>query len=75
MWKMQNELLPPSLTQNFKTNNRNQLALSHNRLDISAKHITFAGPRLWNTIPENIQTKLTPKSFNNSMKKLLVDNL
>ena len=39
MWKMQNELLPPSLTRNFKFNNRNQLALSHNRLDISAKHI------------------------------------
>ena len=38
MWKLQNELLPPSLSGNFKTNNRNQLVLSHNRLEHSAKH-------------------------------------
>ena len=75
MWKMQNELLPPSLTRNFKFNNRNQLALSHNRLDISAKHITYAGPRLWTAIPADIQSKLTPRSFSISMKNFLVENL
>ena len=75
MWKLQNELLPPSLSLNFKSNNRNQLVLSHNRLDSSAKHITYAGPRLWNAIPADIQSKLTPKSFGNSMKNFLIDNL
>ena len=75
MWKLQNELLPPSLSQNFKSNNRNQLAISHNRLEYSARHITYAGPRLWNAIPADIQNKLTPKSFSNSMKNFLLDNL
>ena len=75
MWKMQNDLLPPSLTRNFKFNNRNQLTLAHNRLDISAKHITYAGPRLWTAIPADIQSKVTPRSFSNSMKNFLIDNL
>ena len=75
MWKMQNELIPPSLTRNFNSNSRNQLTISHNRLDHSAKHITYAGPRLWNAIPVDIRNKLTPKSFSNSMKKFLIDNL
>ena len=75
MWKLQNEILPPSLSRNFRMNNRSQLLLSHNRLEHSAKHITFSGPRLWNAIPSDIQNKLTPKSFSNSMKKFLLDNL
>ena len=75
MWKLQNELLPPSLTRNFNLNSRNQLTISHNRLEHSAKHITYAGPRLWSAIPADIQNKLTPKSFSNSMKNFLLANL
>ena len=75
MWKLQNELLPPSLSSNFKLNNRNQLALSYNRLDLSSKHIIYSGPRLWNSIPTDLQNKLTPKSFSKSMKEFLLENL
>ena len=75
MWKLQNELLPPSLARNFNLNSRNQLTISHNRLEHSAKHITYAGPRLWSAIPEDIQNKLTPKSFSNSMQNFFLDNL
>ena len=75
MWKLQHDLLPTSLSSTFKSNNRSQLALSHNRLAQSSKHITFAGPRLWNSIPSTLQDKLTPKSFSKSMKDFLLDSL
>ena len=75
MWKLRNDVLPPSLSRNFRLNNRNQLIISHNRLNQSAKHITFAGPSLWNDIPSNIQDKPTPKAFSKAMKDFLLDNL
>ena len=75
MWKLQHDLLPKSLSSNFKSNNRNQLALSHNRLAQFSKHITFAGPRLWSSIPSSLQDKLTPKSFSKSMKDFLLGSL
>ena len=75
MWKLQNNLIPPSLSTNFKQNNRSQLTISYNRLAQSAKHITYAGPNLWKAIPLNIQDKPTPKSFSSSMKAFLLDRL
>ena len=75
MWKLQNNLLPPSLSANFKQNNRNQLTTSYNRLAQSARHITYAGPKLWKAVPSNIQDKVTPKSFSNAMKAFLIDKL
>ena len=75
MWKLQKDVLPPSLSCNFKFNNRNQLVISHNRLTQSQKHITFAGPTLWNEIPSNIQDKPTPKAFSKAMKDFLLDDL
>ena len=75
MWKLQNNLIPPSLSTNFKQNNRSQLTISYNRLAQSAKHITYAGPNLWKAIPLNIQDKPTPKSFSSAMKAFLLDRL
>ena len=75
MWKFKNNLLPPSLSSNFRLNNRNQLAVTYNRLIQSASHITYAGPKLWNGIPSNIQDKTTPKSFSSAMKAYLLDKL
>ena len=54
MWKLNNGLLPPTLTHNFRIQ-RNQPSIMHNRLDSSAKHITYIGPRIWNKIPDNIR--------------------
>jgi hypothetical protein len=73
MWKLKNKLLPPSLISNFRTNNRNQTALLHNRLVSSTKHITFAGPRLWNDIHPTIQELKTPKSFSKALQKHLLN--
>ena len=75
MWKFKNNLLPSSLSSNFRLNNRNQLTVTYNRLIQSASHITHAGPKLWNGIPPNIQDKTTPKSFSNAMKAFLLDKL
>ena len=75
MWKLQTNLIPPSLSTNFKQNNRSQLTISYNRLAQSAKHITYAGPNLWKAIPLNIQDKPTPKSFSSAMKAFLLDRL
>ena len=74
MWKLRNNLLPPSLASNFRTN-RNQVVLIHNRLQSSSKHITYAGPRIWLDLPENIQNKTSLKSFTKSFKEYLLSNL
>ena len=74
MWKLTNKYLPPSLASNFRFH-RNQVVLLHNRLAISAKHITYAGPRIWQNLPENIKSKAFPKSFSKSLKSHLIQNL
>ena len=74
MWKLKNNLLPPSLASNFRTN-RNQVVLIHNRLQSSSKHITYAGPTIWLDLPENIQNKTSLKSFTKSFKEYLLSNL
>ena len=45
------------------------------QINTPEKYITYAGPRLWTTIPADIQSKLTPKSFGNSMKNFLIETL
>ena len=75
IWKLQNNLLPTSLSRNFKFNSRNQLTNPLNRLTHSAKHITYAGPRLWNDVPTDIKHKVTPKAFSKAMKDNLLSNL
>jgi hypothetical protein len=74
MWKLANEMLPPSLTKNFRIN-RKQIALSHNRLDTSAKHITYAGPRLWAKIPDHIKKISFPKSFSKTYRNHIIESL
>ena len=75
MWKLKNNLIPLSLSSNFRLNNRNQIVITYNRLLQSARHITYVGPKLWNEIPQSIQDKATPKSFSNAMKSFLIDKL
>ena len=75
MWKLKNNLIPSSLSSNFRFNKRNQISVSYNRLHQSARHITYAGPKLWNEIPLMIQDKPSPKSFSNAMKTFLLDKL
>ena len=74
MWKLWNEMLPPSLAKNFRIS-RNQITLSHNRLDTSAKHITYAGPRIWAQLPDNIKKITFQKSFSKTLQKHLIENL
>ena len=74
IWKLKNYLLPPSIASNFRMN-RNQITIMHNRLESSAKHITYAGLRIWNRIPVNIQDKTTPKSFTKSLLAHFINSL
>ena len=75
MWKLEHSLIPPSLTDNFKYNQRNQLSNPQNRLAQTASHITYAGPKLWAALPTKIKDKVTPKSFSNAFKAHLLENL
>ena len=74
MWKLDNNMIPPSLANNFRQN-RNQINIAHNRLQASNSHITYAGPRLWQNIPDNIKGKAFPKSFSTSFRTHLLDSL
>ena len=73
MWKLENGLIPNSLTGNFRTN-RNKIIPILNRLDSSAKHITYAGPKIWQTLPDNIKNIAFPKSFSKAVKNFFLEN-
>ena len=74
MWKLNNDMLPKSLASNFRTH-RNRIAISHNRLETSTNHITYAGPRLWQALPNDLKTKAFPKSFSEAVKSYLLQNI
>ena len=73
MWKLENNLIPKSLANNFRTN-RNRVIPILNRLESSAKHITYAGPKIWQSLPDNIKEIAFPKSFSKAVRNLLLDN-
>ena len=73
MWKLENGLIPISLANNFRMN-RNRIIPMLNRLESSAKHITYAGPKIWQTLPDDIKNITFPKTFSKAVKNLLLQN-
>ena len=73
MWKLANDVIPKSLARNFRTN-RNRVIPIFNRLESSAKHITYAGPKIWQSLPDDIKNIAFPKSFSKAVKNLLLQN-
>ena len=67
MWKLENGLIPKSLASNFRTS-RNRVIPILNRLESSAKHITYAGPKIWQKLPDEIKNIAFPKSFSKAVK-------
>ena len=59
MWKLDKELVPKSLARNFRVN-RNRVVPILNRLESSAKHITYAGPKVWQNLLDNIKNIAFP---------------
>ena len=74
MWKLKNDLLPSTLSQNFRIV-RNQIAVTQYRLDSSSKHLTYAGPRVWQNLPISIKDKAFPKSFRKALSSHLLEHL
>ena len=72
MWKLDNNLIPKSLAKNFRTQ-RNRVIPIVNRLESSAKHITYAGPKIWHNLPNDIKNIAFPKSFSKAVKNYLLD--
>ena len=73
MWKLENGLIPKSLASNFRTS-RNRVIPILNRLESSAKHITYAGPKIWQKLPDEIKNIAFPKSFSKAVKNHLLQN-
>ena len=73
MWKLENDIIPKSLARNFRTS-RNRIIPILNRLESSAKHITYAGPKVWQTLPDDIKNIAFPKSFSKAVKNHLLQN-
>ena len=67
MWKLENDLIPRSLATNFRTNRNRVIPILH-RLESSAKHITYAGPKIWQNLPGDIKNIAFPKSFSKAVK-------
>ena len=71
MWKLKNDLIPKSLARNFRIN-RNRVVPIINRLESSAKHIIYAGPKIWQALPNAIKEIAFPKSFSKAVKNHLL---
>ena len=75
MWKLANNYLPLSLSSNFKTHTipvRSQFAMPAPRLELTSRHINYAGIKLWNEIPHRIKQIKTFKSFSKNLHKYLL---
>ena len=73
MWKLDNDLIPKSLARNFRTS-RNRIVPIFNRLESSAKHITYAGPKIWQNLPDELKKIAFPKTFSKAMQNHLLPN-
>ena len=79
MWKLINDYLPKSISNNFQKhstsiNVRSIYSLPAPRLDLSSRHISFAGLKLWNEIPTRIKHIKTFNSFSKSLQAHLLNN-
>ena len=80
MWKLNNGFLPRGIASNFHPHStniglRSRYSISHARLQCSRKHITHAGPLLWQKIPTEIKNVKFLKSFSIKLKKHLINLL
>ena len=75
MWKLLNGFLPQSLTSNFNSNDRTQFSNSISRLVSLNRFILFAGPKVWEEIPESIRQKPTLNSFSKSLMTHYLNSL
>jgi hypothetical protein len=72
IWKLKNDILPPTLVSNFNFNNRAQLTHSISRLSTLKNYVLFAGPRLWDDLPSNITSKTSLNVFSKTLKKHMI---
>ena len=72
MWRLKNGLLPESLANKFRINERNNVTNPISRLESLKRFTLFAGPKLWNELPSLITNKPSLNSFSNSLKKYFI---
>ena len=75
LWKLHNGYLPQSLASNFNVNSRNQITKSYSRLESLKRFSLFTAPSIWNKLPNSIKDKTTLKSFSDSVKLHLLNEL
>ena len=75
MWKLMNQILPPSIAANFNVNDRNQLFSSISRLESLSNFVRFAGPRLWKNLPASISSLTSLDTFSKKLKIHMLEQL
>ena len=81
MWKLNNNLLPPSISTDFKVNhsdiirrlNLSKFRLRNPRLEYTKRHISYSGVKLWNTeIPNELKNSSFLSCFKRNYRQLLL---
>lgn len=75
LWKLHNGYLPQSLASNLNVNSRNQITKSYSRLESLKRFSLFTAPSIWNKLPNSTKDKTTLKSFSDSVKLHLLNEL
>jgi hypothetical protein len=81
MYKVRFNILPqPCLsyftlnkTSNYNMRNTSYFKLLPYRTNVKQKTISIAGPKLWNTIPTELQDSRNPHQFKSALKSWLID--
>ena len=60
------------LNHNYNTRNRGNLINPHHDLTIFEKSLKFSGPKLWNSLPQQLKTRPSIHSFRQNYKKYLM---
>ena len=75
MWKLMNQILPPSIASNFIINDRNQLFTSISRLKSLSNFVLFAGPVFWKKLPASVSSQTSLDTFSKKLKELMLEQL
>ena len=84
VYKIKNKLFPDWFMQ-FPTNNdishnryttrqQHNLYVSHTNTDHGGRSLSVLGPKIWNTLPDNVTNSLTLQVFRKRLKEFLMNN-
>ena len=73
MYKYKNSPIFNRLLHNYNTRNRNIMIAPTHELSLFQNSLAYQGPKLWNSLTENLKSSRSVSYFKNQYKKILLN--